>query len=131
MNTEGTMKEFYEVMEQVLVSHQLKDSISDMHRHIHDKRKPLDEVSSILLKKGFYPDNVEHDLFSYKFADGTTMFRHFFIRLAFLPAWIKIVPETRQEEIFNRIENVINEISEEKGYFELTIPFVVISAIKL
>jgi arsenite methyltransferase len=128
MNLDGTMVEFYNVMENVLAAHHLADAISAMHQHIYEKRRPLDEVLSLLRHTGFSIGSVDHDLFFYKFADGTALFRHFFIRLAFLDAWKKIVPVEKQESIFDEIEIRINEISNELGYFRLSVPFVVIGS---
>jgi ubiquinone/menaquinone biosynthesis C-methylase UbiE len=130
MNLDDTMIEFYEVMEAVLKDHKLNASIEAMKKHIYEKRKPLEEIQSLLMKNDFSDISIEHDHFTYTFADGTTMFRHFFIRLAFLGPWLEIVPKTRQEEIFNEIERRINRMSDKDGYFRLSVPFVVIEAIK-
>jgi arsenite methyltransferase len=129
MNLEGTMREFYEVMESVLLKNDLRDSIPRLKQHIHDKRRPLKEVRDLLEDKGFTIISVDQDQFSYSFSDGTTMFRHYFIRLAFLGPWMEIVPEELRKIVFDEIEDRINKISEEKGSFGLSIPFAVISAI--
>jgi len=130
MNLKDTMIEFYNVMQSVLTAHGLTSAIDAMIQHIYQKRKPLEEVNSLLLKHGFSVNSIEHDQFSYTFTDGTTMFRHFFIRLAFLDAWKEIVPLEKQEMIFNEIETEINQIADKEGFFRLSIPFVEIGAIK-
>lgn len=130
MNLEGSMMEFYDVMESVLLKNDLRDSIPKMKQHIHDKRRPLDEITHLLEDKGFKLESLDRDEFSYAFADGTTLFRHYFIRLAFLGPWLEIVPEEWRLPVFTEIEKRINEISEEKGSFRLSIPFAVISAYK-
>jgi ubiquinone/menaquinone biosynthesis C-methylase UbiE len=130
MNLNGTMMEFYDVMKSVLIDHHLHESIDIMKKHIYEKRKPLEEVLAMLQKHGLSEVSVDHDRFSYTFADGTTMFNHFFIRLGFLDAWKKIVPEDRRQAVFEEIEARVNKISEEQGYFRLSVPFVVIVAYK-
>jgi hypothetical protein len=101
-----------------------------MQRHIYLKRKPLEEIQSMLTGNEFTDISIEHDHFTYTFADGTTMFNHFFIRLAFLGPWLEIVPPGKQEKIFNEIELKINQIAGTEGCFRLTIPFAVIDARK-
>ncbi len=130
MNLEDTMMEFYDVMREVLSEYKLFSCMEVMQQHIYQKRKPMDEVVMLLLNHNFAVNDIEHDRFSYTFADGTTMFRHFFIRLAFLDAWLENVPTDRQEEIFNEIEQRINRIADKEGYFRLSVPFAVIEGIK-
>ncbi len=54
------------------------------------------------------------------------MFHHYFIRLAFLDSWKSLVPENKCNEIFKEVESQLNELSEEKGFLTLSVPFVVI-----
>lgn len=130
MNLDGTMIEFYEVMRKVLTAHRHTSSIESMKQHIYRKRKPLNEVIDLLVKHGLFVNSKDQDRFSYTFTDGTAMFRHYFIRQAFLGAWNEIVVVDFQDVIFNEIKDRINEIAAEKGYFRLSIPFVVIEVIK-
>jgi arsenite methyltransferase len=130
MNLEESMLEFYDVMKEVLLSRKMDSSIIAMQQHIYSKRKPLDEVILTLLSHNLTVDSVEQNQFFYSFTDGTAMFNHFFIRLAFLGLWLEIVPPDKQQEIFNEIEQKINQIAKVEGSFRLTIPFAVIEAIK-
>ena len=81
-------------------------------------------------KHGFTIKDLEHDQFNYKFSTGTAMLNHYFIRLAFMDSWIKILPENRLEQIFDTIETQLNEQANKLGGIKLTIPFVLINAIK-
>jgi len=130
MNLEDTMEEFYEIMKEVLTKHNMAKEIEAMQKHIHDKRKPLDEVVLLLLNSGLNVANADLDKFTYTFTDGTALFHHHFIRMAFYEAWKEIVPEEKHELIFGETEEEINRVSEEKGNFTLTIPYVVIEATK-
>lgn len=126
MNTEETMCEFYDVFETVLSEMGLTKLISEMYRHIHQKRKPLDEVYQLIEKSGFRHLSTDRDIFYYSFTDGSAMFSHFFIRLAFLGPWLEIVPEDKRRVVFNEIERRINKIAKKEGNFRLSIPFAVI-----
>jgi hypothetical protein len=109
----------------------LINEIELMKSHIRLKRPPLDDMISILAKHGFAVRNLEHDQFCYKFSDGTAMLNHYFIRLAFMESWIKILPGNRLEEIFDAVEKRLNYQAKASGFIKLTIPFVLINAIKL
>ena len=84
----------------------------------------------MLLENGFQVLTAEESKFSYNYNDAESMFSHFLISLAFLDSWKEIVPETQRKNIFQEIENQINEIAERNQGFSLSIPFVVLNCIK-
>ncbi|MFT3740294.1 MAG: class I SAM-dependent methyltransferase [Breznakibacter sp.] len=131
VNLNGTMVEFYVALEKVLIDLKLDDCLVSMQKHIHKKRKPLEQYLEQIKSHGFSIDSVKHDRFEYKFVDGTTMLGHFFIRLAFIDAWKEIIPEERRSEVFEQIENDLNIKSQTDGIMTLSVPFVVIDCQKL
>jgi hypothetical protein len=102
-----------------------------MKQHIHEKRAPLEEMITMLQNRGFMIRDLEHDQFNYRFSDGTAMLNHYFIRLAFMDSWIKILPENKLEQIFDTIEKNLNRNAKLMGGIKLTIPFVLINTFKL
>jgi len=58
------------------------------------------------------------------------MLNHYFIRLAFMDSWVKILPKDKLEQIFDTIEIQLNEQSRILGGINLSIPYVLINAIK-
>ena len=130
MNTDKSMFEFYTVFENVLSDLQMNREIDLMHEHIARKRPPLDIVISMIRNHGFKITDMEQCQFSYKFADGSAMLNHYFIRLAFMEPWIKILPVNKTEQIFEIVESRLNEQSQKYGCMKLSIPFVLINAIK-
>ena len=104
--------------------------IEKMHKHIHDKRQPLNEMLKIFEQHGFTIEDVKHEQFNYHFADATAMFNHYFFRMAFIPSWVEILPENKVGQIFETIESRLNEKSKSSGGFKLSIPYVVIQAMK-
>lgn len=129
MNLDKSMFEFYSVLEQVLQEFGLEKEIKAMHSHIYEKRKPLEEMTFLLQRNGFVIDGLEHSQFNYRFADGTAMLDHHFIRLAFMGAWMNLLPASMAESIFNRVELILNRQAEISGGLNLSIPFVVINSI--
>lgn len=130
MNLNETMVEFYDIMEEVLIECAMKTEIDTMKNHIYTMRRPLEEVIDLVEQKGFSVKKVINDQFSYTFADGSTMLQYYFIRLAFLNSWKSIVPEDKQTEVFEAIENKMNKVANNQGFFKLNIPFVVIDSVK-
>jgi ubiquinone/menaquinone biosynthesis C-methylase UbiE len=130
MNLDKSMIEFYEVFEGVLAQMKMSDEIQKMHKHIIKKRPSVDSLISIIEESGFRIREVQHDLFFYQFASGTAMFNHYFIRLAFMGPWMEIIPAGQQQSVFEKIELKLNYIARENGHIKLSIPFVVIDAVK-
>ena len=130
MNLDKSMFEFYGQLENVLSELHLDKEIELMHEHIYQKRRLLDEIVSLLQKQGFIIKDLEHDQFNYKFADGTAMLNHYFIRLAFMESWIKLLPKDKTEQIFDTIETRLNEQAHQLGGIKLSIPYVMINAKK-
>jgi ubiquinone/menaquinone biosynthesis C-methylase UbiE len=130
MNLDKSMTEFYEQLEMVLSELGLIKEIELMRQHIYSKRRPLDETTSIIQNHGFTIKDLVHDQFNYKFSDGSAMLNHYFIRLAFMDSWIKILPGNKLEQIFDTIELRLNEQAKNLSCIKLSIPFVLINAIK-
>lgn len=130
MNTDQSMIEFYDILQEVLTEIKLEESIASMRKHIYDKRKPIGEILGLLNKYQFECKEIVSDEFYYTFSSGTAMLNHYFIRLAFMDSWFKLLPEHRVEEIFTEVELRMNAIAEVQGFFKLTIPFVLVNSYK-
>lgn len=130
MNTDETMIEFYDVLEVVLKDRGMTAEIGKMKEHIRHKRPPVDEISAQIMAAGYKISGVHDSEFSYNYANGTAMFNHFFIRLAFLDEWKKIPPAEECGEIFAEIERRLNLTAKKKNGLSLTVPFVVIDCLK-
>jgi arsenite methyltransferase len=130
MNLDKSMFEFYGQFESVLSDFHMEKEIELMHQHIALKRPPVDSIISMVQKHGFIIKDLEHDQFDYKFADGTAMLNHYFIRLAFMDSWIKLLPCEKVEPVFDAVETRLNEQSEKLGCLKLSIPYVMINSIK-
>jgi arsenite methyltransferase len=126
MNLDGTMNEFYSILSDILVERGMEEEIGLMDEHIYQKRKPVHEVTAILEKHNLSIRHILYDNFTLDFADGTAMFNHYTMRLGFLSSWKKIIPEAQQQEIFQIIEQRLNEQASFKGHLSLSVPFVLI-----
>jgi arsenite methyltransferase len=129
-NTDKTMSEFYNVFEEVLLEKNMTNEITQMKEHIHKKRKPVEEFISLLNDKGYIINEISPQKFDYKFVDASAMLNHFLIKLAFIESWKSLVPNKRQQEVFNDIEKRLNALADQSGLLRLTIPFVLMDCTK-
>lgn len=93
VNLQGTMKEFYAIFEQLMDEYHLIEEKVHMYEHIRKLRPSVDHYIALLNNAGF--ENISYDEQSlfYRFADGTALLNHQFIRNAFLPSWQNMIPE--------------------------------------
>lgn len=130
VNLNNTMIEFYEIYKSILAEKKMHSEVEKMQQHIYSKRKPLEEFKEQIINSGFKIKEVEQSKFEIKFVDGTAMLNHHFIKLAFLNSWKNIIPEDKQDKIFNELEKSMNNKSAAEGLFKLSVPFVVVDCIK-
>jgi arsenite methyltransferase len=129
-NTDKTMIEFYSVLEKVLREKNMLREISLMKKHIYKKRRPVEEFQLLLENNGFAINDILYDEFSINITDGTTMFNHFLIKLAFVGSWKEFVPEEKHEEIFGEVERRLNKLAQSNGSIKLSIPYVLMDCEK-
>jgi ubiquinone/menaquinone biosynthesis C-methylase UbiE len=130
MNTGKSMFEFYRQLENVFSDMGMFSEINAMHEHIKAKRPSVKTIIAMLQKHDFIVKDMEYEQFNYKFADATAMFNHYFIRLAFMESWKKLIPKDKMEEVFSLVELRMNRQAEQFGELKLSIPYVMINAIK-
>ena len=123
-NLPESLKEFYDVFATVLLDLGLLPEIQNMQEHIFDKRKPIDFMEKVVKNSGFKINSKIKNQFQYKFIDGNTFFNYPMIRFHFLPSWKEILPPQRVEEIFQLIENKLDEIASNEKELVITVPYV-------
>jgi arsenite methyltransferase len=123
MNLDTTMHELYDVLRVSFSENGLADYAVNIDNHIQDKRPKISEITRQFNANGFQKTKEVHDSFTYKFSDGTALFNHYFLRLAFIDSWAKCIPGPQQQLILTDVEKRINAISEARGGFSLSVPF--------
>jgi ubiquinone/menaquinone biosynthesis C-methylase UbiE len=124
-NLPGTMTEFYDVYRQTLRQHGKESVLQKLDDHIAAKRKPVEERTKLLMQVGFSIRNIREDSFTMRFLDGTALFNHYFMRLAFVPPWQEILEED-VASVFDALEENLNRHAASHGELKLSIPFVCI-----
>jgi arsenite methyltransferase len=130
INLSATMKQFYSIFEETLREQGKLTEISKMQEHIHEKRKPYYQTISMITNAGFCIKRIYEEFFTMRFLDGSAMFNHFFIKLAFLDNWKKILAPEDRKPIFEILEQKLNNISTLNGALSLNIPYVCIDCSK-
>lgn len=120
-NLVGHMAEFYEVYRQVLQQTGQADRLAALDAHIQHRATP-DSLRQMLDGAGFQVRELATDAFTWRFADGSALLRHHFIRLGFLQAWLQIATPGREESTLAALEAALNDWAAQRGELCLTVP---------
>lgn len=77
----------------------------------------------LLERAGFRVERIARHAFTLRFSDATAMLAHAFMRLAFLPPWVQILPPEDREGVFTELERRLNARAARAGALALTVPF--------
>ena len=128
-NLVGHMAEFYEAYRCVLVELGFTRQLAALDAHI-SHRATVASVRALLEREGFKFVEAVTRSFRERFVDGSSLLRHYFIRLGFVPAWKSVAPEGAVEATFVALEHRLNARAAERGELSLTIPAACIQACK-
>jgi ubiquinone/menaquinone biosynthesis C-methylase UbiE len=128
-NLVGHMEEFYDAYRSVLVELGFADRLAALDAHIR-RRATVDSVRTLLEGEGFQFVKAITRSFRERFLDGSALLHHYFIRLAFFPAWKAIAPEAAVASTFAALERRLNAIAAERGELSLSVPAACIHACK-
>jgi SAM-dependent methyltransferase len=119
-NLQGHMRELYDVFAEVLAD----DAAASARLRAHiEHRATIDSVRELLTAGGFTVTRVVERESSMRFANGTALFNHYFIRLGFLAGWKEVVQD-REREIFAELLRRLDAA----GELRLTIPMAYVDA---
>ncbi len=124
-NLTGHMAELYAVYAEVLRELGAQAALADLDAHVRH-RGTVESVTELLEASGLRVVRVVTDSFHMRFADGSALLRHYFMRWAFVPAWRAIVAPERQHETFERLARKLDALAREQGEIALTIPMAVL-----
>jgi len=128
-NLVGHMGEFYEAYRSVLVELGFTGQLAALDAHI-SHRATVNSVRTLLERQGFKFVEAVTRSFRERFINGSSMLRHYFIRLGFVPAWKSVAPQGAVEATFAALEHRLNAVAAERGELSLTIPAACVQACK-
>lgn len=126
-NLRGHMREFYTVFDEVLAETGDNEAWQRLRHHV-DHRASVAEVRELLEGGGFAVNRVIERAARTRFASGTALFNHHFIKLGFLDGWKQVV-RGREPEMFERLRRRLDEIARQDGQLSLTIPMAYIEGV--
>jgi len=128
-NLVGHMREFYHVYRQTLMELRIVERLPPLEEHIHH-RATIDSLGNQLRKAGFEITAVTERSFTMRFADGSSLLNHYFIKLGFIEAWANIAGAESVEKTFEALERNLNSYAASRGELLLTIPMACVEAKK-
>lgn len=131
LNLEDTMMGFYSLFEETLAEGNLHSEIAKMKEQIYAKRRPLEEIKTLLKSSGFSITDIIQDAFNIRFVDGSSMFNHYLIKYWFLPGWKDILKEEDRIAVFEKVEAKLNASADNTGEISLSVPYVTIDCKKI
>ncbi len=126
-NVEGHMAELYAVFEAVLAGRGRAGPLEALRRHVA-YRGTATSIAERLGNAGFRLARAVERNFPMRFADGSALFRHYFIRLGFLDGWRGVVAGEEEREVFAALEDGLNRVAAERGELALTVPLTYVEA---
>jgi arsenite methyltransferase len=126
-NVEGHMAELYAVFEAVLAERGAADALAALRRHVAHRGTSA-AIAEQLGRRGFQVARTVQREFPMRFADGSALLRHYFIRLGFLDGWRAVVKPDAEREIFEALEDRLNDVAAERGELALTVPLAYVEA---
>ena len=128
-NLVGHYREFYQVYESVLKELKLKELIPALHNQ-NEHRGTDQSVRELLETSGFSIVKMVRDRFQMRFIDGTALFNHLLVVVGFLAGWRSILPAEREKEVFQLLEQKLNEQAKWQGELKMSVPMLYVEAVK-
>ena len=126
-NLRGHMQEFYAVFERVLQTASDVEALGRLREHI-EHRATIPGVESLINASGFRVTRVIDRMAEMRFASGTALFNHHFIKLGFLDGW-KQVATANQRATFEAMRDELDRQAQALGELRLTIPMAYVEAV--
>lgn len=130
VNLEGSFAEAHQALRHVLRQAGMAGAIGGLEDLIRLRRRPLGETLECVRAAGFRVEQVAHDSFAYRFADGSAMLRHAFFRNYQVPAWRELAPVALRDRMLAEFEAWLNHMARELGELRLSVPFATVSAVR-
>ncbi len=120
-NLRGHMREFYDAYAETLIALDMADTITSLQAQ-QAERTTIEDLQILFERTGLRMSRVYERSMSMRYANGTAMLRHYFVKLAFLNGWKHVMPAADRQRVFTELEARLNRMAEAAGVLEVTIP---------
>ena len=128
-NLFGQFDEFYSIFSDVLCDLKLKSEFNKLNEHIK-KRHSIEDIKALVNRNNFSVKKIIQEDYVMRFVDGSSFFNHYFVKLAFLQDWKRIVKEENRNIVFLNLESRLNNIASENGELIFKVPMAYIECEK-
>jgi ubiquinone/menaquinone biosynthesis C-methylase UbiE len=128
-NLQGHMQELYAVFHAILTEQRDDPALERLRAHV-EHRATISAVKELLEQGGFTVTRVIERQAQMRFANGTALLNHHFIKLGFLDGWKTIVPG-KERAFFAALRLRLDALAEKQGALALTIPMAYIEGRKV
>jgi arsenite methyltransferase len=127
-NLQGHMQELYAVFADVLadVLDGDPEALARLRAHV-EHRATVANVQELLESGGFNVTRVVEREGVMRFADGSALLNHYFIKLGFLDGWKKVVPGN-EHAVFARLRDALDDLAKCNLELRLTVPMAYVEA---
>jgi ubiquinone/menaquinone biosynthesis C-methylase UbiE len=125
-NLQGHMQELYDLFAEVLRERGDSAALERLREHVNH-RATIAGVRALLADGGFTVTRVVTREAKMRFADGTALLNHYFVKLGFLGGW-KAVAGAAAAEVFPLLLERSNAHAQRHGELAVTIPMAYIEA---
>ena len=123
------MQGFYDVYRESLRACDLDHLEQALDRHVGHRATDT-SLKAMLHDAGFVDVNLHIDQFALRFANGTALLNHSFMRVGFMPAWKALVPEPQHALFFRTLEQRLNDLATRHGDLGFNVPMAYVAARK-
>lgn len=128
-NLVGHMQGFYDVYRESLRACDLDHLEQALDRHVGHRATDT-SLKAMLHDAGFVDVNLHTDQFALRFANGTALLNHSFMRVGFMPAWKALVPAPQHALFFRTLEQRLNDLATRHGDLGFNVPMAYVAARK-
>ena len=129
-NLPESLKEFYDVYQNLLMEKRMMAEIDALNNHIFEKRKSTAFTAEATIRAGFSIVEATEHCFSWRFYNGTSLLNYSFVKMGWLSGWQKIVNASQRDKLFTELEAKLNIFARDNNGLNLKIPYACIVAEK-
>ncbi len=128
-NLRGHMDAFYAAYAETLRALDRADLLPALEAHI-THRATVDTIRAGLEAAGLRVTDVFEETLTLRYLDGSALFRHTFIRDAFMEGWTEFLPAQDRAPIFAALETRLNEVAAREGALAFRVPLAYVAAVR-
>jgi ubiquinone/menaquinone biosynthesis C-methylase UbiE len=129
-NIRGHFSELYAMYREVLGEMGRPDYLERL-RSEEEHRGTAHTLSAQLRKAGLRVSRRIEGRVTYRFTNGSALFRHPVVQVGFLPGWRSAIHPSDEPEAFGRLEARLNDVAARTGELRMTVPLLLLESARM